>query len=235
MPAEFSGKTAEQISQLVQAVTAIKAKMAVMQYVLALGMPLLVALVVFAITTTMSMQRSIGTLEGSFTAATAPIKQLSTDAQTAVAAFKQLSTDAHATIAALKDTSSASTQGATDLSKATTELKNAVALVRPPSDQFEEFSAIVQLAADTSEKNDRGFVAKFPLPDVLRGRKIREIRPLFRFVPPTFGNAGLVLSARPEGDTYSVQLFAAPEATQRVFDLISKQPMQIDVVFVLQQ
>jgi len=67
----------------------------------------------------------------------------------------------------------------------------------------------------------------------LRGRPIREIRLRFRGLPPQLGNANLILNARPEGDSYVVQLFAPKEMLQTVTDALVKQPLQVDVVFVI--
>ncbi len=219
MSTQFSGANTVKIDQLIQAVVAIQAKMTVLAWAVGLGMPLVITLVMFAINYTMGMERSIGKLEGTVAAATAPIKQLSDDAQKA--------------IVMLKDASTTADKASSDLTRATKDLKEVAATIRPTIEHTEEFSGVVQLVVANTERNDQGFLGRFPLPDVLRGRPIREIRLRFRGLPPQLGNANLILNARPEGDSYVVQLFAPKEMLQTVTDALVKQPLQVDVVFVI--
>lgn len=219
MSTQFSGTNPEKTNQLIQAVVAIQAKMTILAWAVGLGMPLVIALVMFAINATMNMERSIGKLEGTVAAATAPIKQMSDDAQKA--------------IVTLKDASTAIDTASSELTRTTKDLKEIAATIRPTIERSEEFSGVVQLAAATTERNDQGFMGRFPIPDVLRGRPIREIRLRFRGLPPTLANANLILNARPEGDRYVVQLFAPKEMLQSVADALTKQPLQVDVVFLI--
>lgn len=219
MSTQFSGKNTDKIDQLIQVVVAIQTKMTILAWAVGLGMPLVIALVMFAINSTMGMERSIGKLEGTVAAVTAPIKQMSDEAQKAVVT--------------LKDASTTADKASSELTRATKELKEIAATIRPTNEPQEEFSGVVQLLAANSERNDQGFMTRFPLPDVLRGRPIREIRLRFRGLPPQLANTGLILNARPEGDRYLVNLFAPKEMLQSVTDALAKQPLQVDVVFVI--
>ena len=130
-----------------------------------------------------------------------------------------------------------------DLRKATDDLRIAVTQVSAElksignrsSEDRPEISGIVFLSSANLKQAGNTFAAEFAYPEELAGKTIRDVRTRLGPVIPIQGVSMLssLCETRPSG--YTIRLLARSDEAPAVAEFLQKQPIRVEVIYVLEK